>query len=66
MAAAKAKPLRDIQEEECALKQMAEIDAACKEAQKNEKEEKKKKKNWRRKKKSSNPAPPLEKVSKVA
>ena len=66
MAAAKAKPLRDIQEEECALKQMAEIDAACKEAQKNEKEEKKKKKNWRRKKKSSNPAPPVEKVSKVA
>ncbi len=63
MAAAKAKPLKDIQEEECALKHMAEIDAACsKETPKNEvdedekKKKQKKKNNWRRNKKSSDPA----------
>lgn len=64
MAAAKAKSLKDIQEEECALKHMAEIDAACQESHKNAEEireakKKKTKKNWRRKKKNSTSGPPL-------
>lgn len=62
MAAAKAKPLKDIQEEECALKHIAEIEAACQQLKDNgrrkENEEqslKQKKKQRRRKKKTGDP-----------